>query len=443
VGVKFLDEAPVVVIGSGLAGLTAAWQIHRSGQEVIVLEVAEKVGGRTIRSDDGWHGKQHANLGGELIHASYRALRSVCLDLGVELTSPRAYGKSEPDDGTAMEGFLRTARFVVGGQVLTPQHCQEIGTELRAAVRDVPPAEHEIVEQWIRRARLSSAAAGVTRGVARFFTQLDPWDCDAYFISGPANGTFQRIRGGTVELALALARDLDVRLGRRVLRVERGQTSRVTVEDGEQFSASRVVCAVGPFAVASIGFDPPLSDEKVMAATSLLPAMAGKVMVQYAEGDAVREAFGSLVCTDGPIGSAWVSVLEEPAGTPGIVTAFVAGADRGLMRSEEAAFAMVDDLVAQIVGGPATRLHGEIKNWWADPFAMGVTVAPAATARGPIAAVLGALELETHFAGDYTDASMAGTLEGAVRSGMRAAAEVLRTTTPYHTDHVTERLSRS
>lgn len=440
--VQFLEDTPVIVIGAGLAGLTAAWRLRQEGREVIVLEASERLGGRAIQSVQDWEGGQYADLGGELIDTSYHALRALCSQVGAELGEPQVYGSPQEGDATLMEAYLRVARFVVGERVLSREEGDEIGAELRTAAQTYVPHPGEIVEQWIRRARLSDDAASVSRALARFFAQLDPWDCDVHFIVGAHGGTFQRVRGGTNSLLHALALELDIRLGDPVVRVERGRTARVTTASGAWFPAREVICAVGPYAVSTIGFDPPLSDERITTATSLLPAMAGKVIAQYAEGDAVREGFGSLVCTDGVIDAAWVSVAYEP-GSPAIVTSFFAGAERGLMTDPEAAYAALDELVERIVGGPVIRLGGEIKNWWADPLALGVTVAPAEGTRATVAAILGGEEPGLHFAGDYTDGPMAGTLEGAVRSGLRAADEVVRTAGVFHTDHVTERLSLS
>ncbi|WP_409464399.1 flavin monoamine oxidase family protein [Amycolatopsis sp. GA6-003] len=439
---RFLEDAPAVVIGAGLAGLTAAWKLRREGREVVVLEASDRIGGRAIQSAVEWGGGQYADLGGELIDDSYHAVRALCAEVGVELLAPQRYGAPQDGDESLMEAYLRVNRFVVGDRVLSQDARDEIGAELRAAAIAHPPASGEIVEQWIRRSRLSGRAAAVTRSLARLFAQLDPWDCDVHFLFSAQRGTFQRCRGGTESLLRVLAEGLDVRLGDPVVRVRRTRNATVTTASGKEFTASSVLCAVGPYAVSTIGFDPPLSDDRVMTATSLLPAMAGKVIAQYAQGDAVREAFKALVCTDGAINTAWVSVPGEP-GTPAIVTAFIAGAERGLLADPPAAYSRLDELVELVVGQPVTRLRGDVKNWWADPLHLGVTVAPPESARAAVAGILGGEEPPVHFAGDYTDAPMCGTLEGAARSGLRAAGEILRTAEIFHTSYVTERLSHS
>ncbi|KAA1427804.1 flavin monoamine oxidase family protein [Nocardioides antri] len=437
-----MDTGPTIVIGAGLAGLTAAWTLAREGREVIVLEAEDRVGGRAYSSVDGWSDGQYTDYGGELIDDDYRALTTLCEQAGVELGEPIAYARPQEDDLSTVEGYLRVGTFVIQGEVLDRSACLESASRIREAATAHPPAQQEIVEQWIRRARLAAREAGIMRAVARMLCQLDPWDCDVHFVFGRPSAGFRRIVGGTQELAKKLAEDLDVRLGDPVARVSRIGRVTVETESGASYVGSRVICAAGPYAAVQIGFDPPLPEEKTMAVQSLLPAMGGKVIAQYAEGDAIRGRFREVVYTDGPFNACWVT-MHQLDGGPAIVTSFITGQARHVLADEEASLGLLDDLVTKVVDSPVTRLRGEVKNWWADPLAMGVTVTPFDPARPAIAGTLAAMERRTHMAGDYTEAGMAGTLEAAVRSGRRAADEVLRTPQRFHIDDINERLARA
>src|SRR3954464_13873638 len=62
----------VVVVGAGLAGLTAAHELSRAGFDVSVLEARDRIGGRvhTVRSP--FRSGQHAEAGGEYIDVVHR-----------------------------------------------------------------------------------------------------------------------------------------------------------------------------------------------------------------------------------------------------------------------------------------------------------------------------------------------------------------------------------
>ena len=68
------SDAPVIVVGAGLAGLACAQRLHRAGVEVVVLEASDGVGGR-VRTDvvDGYR----CDRGFQLLNPSYPALGPV------------------------------------------------------------------------------------------------------------------------------------------------------------------------------------------------------------------------------------------------------------------------------------------------------------------------------------------------------------------------------
>jgi monoamine oxidase len=419
-------SSSVVVIGAGLAGLTAARRLAAAGVAVTVVEARDHVGGRTHTVRDGLAAGQHCDFGGELVTSHYPALVQLCAELGVELSEPVCIARPDtlPSE-TRLEGYLAEGRVIVGGELLTGARFKAVDDELRTVLRHSPPAPQESTAQWTRRARLSSDARGVVAGFARLI-QFDLFQNDAGFMTETHVEPARRIVGGTQKLANALARELDVRLNSpvRTVRQARG-TVEVELESGERLTAPQVVVAVPAFVLPTIGFDPPLPAAQLGALTSLQRSWGGKVIGQYAEGDAVRAVLSSPVFTDGPINTAWVSnpyVKEGPA----VVAGFVCGTQRHILESEQEAVAALDAVVQTAVGAPVTRIASLQKNWTTDPFALGVVPMPGYAAREAFAALFATPRRRLHFAGDYSDAEAAGTLEGAVRSGRRAADTVLR-----------------
>src|ERR687889_1376035 len=84
-------EADVVVVGAGLAGLSAARELRSSGREVLVVEARDRVGGRTLNEPIG-DGKV-VEVGGQWIGPTQDRLAALAAELGVE-TFP-TYGTGE------------------------------------------------------------------------------------------------------------------------------------------------------------------------------------------------------------------------------------------------------------------------------------------------------------------------------------------------------------
>src|SRR5829696_5942578 len=76
------EEREVVVVGAGVAGLTAASRLASAGVDVVVLEARDRVGGRLLTEDAGG---LELELGGQWIAPYQDAVREVIADLGLEL----------------------------------------------------------------------------------------------------------------------------------------------------------------------------------------------------------------------------------------------------------------------------------------------------------------------------------------------------------------------
>jgi|GEM_PF-2769472 len=437
------DPARVVVVGAGLAGLTAGRGLAAAGANVTVLEARGRVGGRTSTLRTGFADGQYGDLGAELVTTAYQALTRLCAEVGVDLSDEVWIERSDTrSDETPLEGYLADGRIIVGSELLAGPRFAATDDEIRVALRDTPPAPHEVTEQWIRRARLSTLARGAMAGIVRMAVQYDPHQVDTHHLVRAHVGPVRRILGGTQQLAEALARDLDVRLETAVRTVRQaGGRVRIELENGEGMLADQVVMAVPAFVLPTIGFDPPLPATVTGALTSLQRAAGGKVIAQYAEGDAVRAALTRGVFTDGPVNTAWVGNPHVTEG-PAVVSGLVSGTQRHVIECDRTALGALDEVVAVAVGGPITRIAGARKNWTADPFALGMGATTSSSARRALAAQFATPDRRVYFAGDHTDVEMGGTMEGAVRSGLRAADEVLRLPARMTLEEIDERLVR-
>jgi monoamine oxidase len=74
----------VVVVGAGLAGLTAAYRLRQAGVVAEVHEASTRLGGRCW-SQRGWDDGQVAERGGELIDQGHTAVRQLAQELGLQL----------------------------------------------------------------------------------------------------------------------------------------------------------------------------------------------------------------------------------------------------------------------------------------------------------------------------------------------------------------------
>ncbi len=233
-----------------------------------------------------------------------------------------------------------------------------------------------------------------------------------------------RIVGGNDLLAKRLAENLDVRLGQHV-RVIDWAGSDVRVEtDHDVLQADAVVVAVPGPLTTSIGFWPALPAEKVIALSELTYGTATKVIVQYAERDAVSAAVGHGCFTDGT--PPWM--VEQSAHQPGdaALVSTLLGGDAEPAAVDESTFAAFDTAVTSLTGSTVKRTGQLSHSWTRDELARAIVRAPLGDQRTRVLPhVQRPLGDRVFFAGEHTDDRVGpGGLEGATRSGLRVANEL-------------------
>ena len=400
--------ARVCVVGAGFAGLAAAVALADGGLAPLVLEARDRVGGRV-------HSRRLGNgavveLGAEFVEHDHQTLVTTAARLGLAMAATgMAYGDRDP------RGGLGTDRATVLAEVRRLQGLlAEVGPDGGRSVAEVlaglplDPAAREAIA-----ARLQVSAA---QPVAELSAAV-------LHHAGSSFSTDEslRVAGGNQGIALGLAERLGgaVHLGTPVRAVSwSGHGVRVAA-DGAEVEAEACLLAVPASVLGKIRFDPPLPAWKTQALERVVYGHAAKLFVPLRRRPppsavlSVPDHYWTWTArgADGtvqPVVSAFAG--SAPALTALAVTAGPATWHRRLA-------ALRPDL--DLDDGPV------LSTWDDDPWieAAYSTRTPAFDPGGPalLARPVGPL----YFAGEHTAGPWSGLMEGALRSGHRAATDLL------------------
>jgi monoamine oxidase len=398
----------VVVVGAGLAGLACARRLQQLGFRVTVLEARDRVGGRVLTFRD-FDGGRYAEAGAEFVGPGHTHLRVLLRSFGIGLDA----GQRRPPD-VYRRGRRRSLQTFASGRVI------EDLVRFEGRVRSLRPRPALDVRSaaWlIRELGLSDRARFLESHALRLQYGVEPEYLSLLFLVQQARVSRpdpedSRIRGGADRLPLALARGLDVRLEEPASHVERSAQG-VSV-DG--IDADFCVVTVPVPVLASIEFEPALPPVLETAIEQVAYGHGVKAALEYE-----RRFWRDGVIADLTFQAAWEAgrrlVTAYTTGRNGLLLGSVSRRTRPLLVADE-----LDDVY------PGTRRlyeRGETVSWHTDGWSQGTAVAYAPGQVNRFQAAVRRPLGRLHFAGEHTSA-YAGTMEGAVRSGRRAAEAIAR-----------------
>lgn len=400
----------VVVIGAGFAGLACADRLVTLGHDVTVLEARDRVGGR-VWSQELIPGRPDTVIerGAEFVLSGYDVLRGMAERFGLALApSGMSYYVREP----------RGTSTPVTAEVVAAQ-----ARGLRGAVEQAPPTTS--LRDFLDQADVTPAVAEVlaARATISWAAPEDLLSCHVLLDSVASVQPLPtaRVSGGNQGIALALAAALGdrVRLGAPASAVHTTADGvRVDVL-GSSIDADAVIMAIPLPLLERFDLQPAIPDAQRQAMARMVRGHAAKLHVPLARRPAtsavldVARRFWCWTATDitgdvQPVAHCFSGSTPALAGL---------GVARGAADWMQALASLRPDL-------PLKDDECLLSTWDDDPWATFAYAGFGAASEPDDERLIRESMGRVAFAGEHTAGTWAGLMEGALRSGRRAADEV-------------------
>lgn len=442
---------PVVIVGAGVCGLSAARRLKDAGVPVLVLEGRKRVGGRTHTLDVAGDQASWVDMGAAWIddHRT-NSVHALLADAGAEVVPFRlGLFTAGVYDKKAGRWKGRAARAWTFGKfgwfssgLRSPTSKFQNMAERIGAVLGKKPARSDL---YLLRSVLEAMNGGALEDMHQNAAVPCGWEYTSY-----KEKSSVLIAGGyrmLVELFRGALSDDEVLTERAVSRIsvpEDGGPVKVETSDGMSFEGSRVIVTVplGVLKAGTIAFDPPLPESKSDVIRRIGFGTVEKIAMTFrnafwrgnggSRGGKVFFSVPDSVSSDGMyVDVSAVSGHGQPGSpsSPCLVCVFGArDAERTATDPAAATARMLEDLEAMFPETYEAPLATAVSDWTSSEFSRGCYAYPGVNTRPGDFAELGRPTHggRVHFAGEAcAEGTFLGSVEGAMVSGERAAGKII------------------
>jgi len=443
-------QAEVVVVGAGFAGLSAARTLSRQGKKVVVLEARDRVGGRVKAAKIAGRA---VDAGGMWVGPSQTRLLELIKEYDLHTVPQFETGLNIAEFGGKR---LTASGEAIGFDPHTQEEYDRIIRDLTRLSDQVPldapwsmPRAEEYdqmtADDWFMSQTKHSAILGFLRAFVRAIFTADPYQISFLYLlfylrSGDNYDTLYGFENAaqawTVketmhQVAVRVAAELGnaIVLNAPVRAISQDAAGILVTSDAGNWRCEYAIVAVPLPLAVRIAYQPVLPPQRDILAQHMPMGSVIKYWVAYEKPFWRERGLNGILQSDQPPSEFISGDFTPSEGRPGLLAGFMeahnsmAWTGRSM---EERKKIVVERLISFLGPEAANPIDYEDQDWPADPWSRGCygpSMAPGIMTT--VGKVIREPHGRIHWAGTETSTKWTGYIDGAIRSGERAAAEVL------------------